>query len=155
MNEELFYLAPETFVDRPRAWDRNDGAMYYAGLGGALDTTTGSFEQVTTTPSGYPSAPQAATTPSAQASSPWYAQIANALTSALPVAAQVYSAKKLTDLNIERARRGEAPLSPQQFVQTLPAHQVQVGPSEQAQKLLLWGGLAVGGLVLLRALKVI
>lgn len=149
MREELIYTSPEMMADSPRAWADE---AYYAGLSGALDTVTGSFDLLST-PSGAPASPQAA---QPSATSPgWLQSLVQGVTQVLPVAAQAYSAKKLTDINIDRARQGLQPLSPQQYQQLAPQAQVRVGMDDATKKLLLWGGGIALGLVALRAAKVI
>lgn len=144
-----YNLHPQSSMDDPSSWSREAG---YFGLGEDAGESI-----VLMTPSGAPAMPQAAATPSDTGTKPWYASIADAFSAALPVAASVYQQKKFTDLNIERSRAGLAPISAAQYAQQyqIPAAQVQVGPNDAAKKLMLYGGIAIGGLVLLRALKVI
>jgi len=143
-NAELFYTHPASMMDQGGHWEREEA--YFQGLGNAFDSATGTFD-VSTTPSGEASAPPGG--------GGFFDTIGRSLSTLLPVAAQAYSVKKLTDLNIERSRSGLQPLSPQQYAAMVPAAQVTVGPNEQAKKLLMYGGAAVVGLVALRALKVI
>jgi hypothetical protein len=146
MRHELFYTYPEQAMDDVAAWGGE--RMYFRGLGEDAGESV-----VMMTPSGQAASSQSASTPSAAGG--FFDAIGRGLTQLLPVAAQAYSAKKITDINIDRARAGLQPLSPAQYQSMMPAAQVTVGPNEQAKKLMLYGGLAVGGLVLLRALKVI
>jgi hypothetical protein len=145
MRAELFYVYPEQMTDSQRAWGNE--RMYFSGLG------EDAGESVLMTPSGAPAAPQAAQ-PSAT-SAGWLDSLVKGFSQALPVAAQAYSVKKLTDLNIDRARQGLQPLSTQQYAAMIPAAQVQVGPDDSTKKLLMYGAIGVGGILLLRALKVI
>jgi hypothetical protein len=147
MRSELFWTAPCNMLDDPRAWDSE--RMYFTGLA----SDGGETVDMLKTPSGAAAAPQAAQ-PSAT-SGGWLDSLIKGVSQALPVAAQAYTVKKLTDVNIDRARQGLQPLSAQQYQAMIPAAQVQVGPDDAAKKLMLYGALGVGGILLLRALKVI
>lgn len=139
--QELYYTHPESMMDNPGLWASEHG--YLDGVG----SDGGETVDMMTTPSGAPSTPAGA--------KPWYESIANAVSSIVPVAANVYAQKKFTDLNIARAQQGLAPLSAQQFSTQyqVPLAQVQVGPNDSAKKALYIGGAVLGGLVLLRVLK--
>ena len=69
---------------------------------------------------------------------PWYAAPIAALTS-------IYQAKKLTDLNIKRAEQGLPALSASD---TAPQMNFGLAP-DQLNKILMFGGLALGAIVLL------
>ena len=73
---------------------------------------------------------------------PWYSSV---LRSTLPVLATTYQQQQLTKLNIARIGQGLPPLSAQEYAQSymVPAAQVQVGPTQEAQRLLIWGGAAL------------
>lgn len=150
---ERAFLYPEQHADNPDHW-ASEGAYFKSddyGLGEDAGESV-----VLITPSGAASAPQAATTPQSQAGVPWYESLAKTFaTTVLPVAASVYQQKKITDLNTERLRAGLPMLSPQQYSSMYPTASVAVGPNDQAKKLLMYGAVGVGALVLLRAFKVI
>lgn len=88
------------------------------------------------------------------AAKPWYETLVNAI---VPTAANIYAQKQLTSLNVARSQQGLAPITAAEFQRTYQpaAAQVQVGPSAQAQKWLMYGAVGVGALVVLRALKII
>jgi hypothetical protein len=77
-----------------------------------------------------------------KAKEPWYSSV---LRTALPVLASTYQQNQLTKLNISRMQQGLPPISASTYASQymVPAAQVQVGPSEQAAKLLLYGGGAL------------
>lgn len=143
---ELFYLFPEGGSDNPHQWSSEAG--YFKGLG------EDAGESVTMTPTGAPSSSQASNA-AATSSGGFFQSFANAAQQLLPVAANVYAQKKFTDLNLARAQAGQPLVSAAQFQQMYPTATVAVGPNETAKKLLMWGAIGIGGLVALRALKVI
>lgn len=75
-------------------------------------------------------------------SEPWYTSV---LRTTLPVLAQTYQQQQLTKLNVSRMNQGLPPLTAQAYAQNymVPAAQVQVGPSADAQKLMIYGGGAL------------
>lgn len=69
-----------------------------------------------------------------------------------PAYAAVKSAQaseKLTNVNIQRSAQGLPPLSAESMV---PAAQVQVGLQSQTQKMIVWGAVGLGAVVLLSVL---
>jgi len=102
----------------------------------------------TTTPSGMPTR-QA----DGGASTDWGA-IATAV---LPVALSVYQQQQMTRLNIARINAGQPPLSRSEYaaVYRAPSAEVQIGATESAQRMMMFLGLGVLGLVGLRAAKII
>jgi hypothetical protein len=134
----------ERSFDDPNYWD-NEGA-YFQGLGGDAGEETTMLPSNTST----------VTAPPSQQDKPWYETLVSSLTSTvLPAAAAVYQQKKLTDINVQRLRAGLQPLSPSQAQALVPQAQVTVGPDATTKKLLIGAAAVGGGLVLLRAFKVI
>lgn len=88
----------------------------------------------------------------ASSTEPWYTAV---LRSTLPVLAQTYQQQQLTKLNIARINQGLPPMSAAAYASQyqVPAAQVQVGPTEQAQKLLMYGGGALLAILAFRSLK--
>lgn len=87
-----------------------------------------------------------------QSTEPWYTSV---LRTTLPVLASTYQQQQLTKLNISRMSQGLPPLTAQDYAANymVPAAQVQVGPTAEAQKLLMYGGLALLGYLGLRAVS--
>jgi hypothetical protein len=142
-NPELFYTHPASMIDDGGGHWATEQA-YFQGLGEDAGESV-----VMMTPSGQTSAP-----PSGGGI---LDSLARSVSAVLPTLASVYQQKKFTDLNIARANQGLQPLSVQQYASAyqVPLAQVQVGPNDQAKKLLMIGGGVLVGLVALRALKVI
>lgn len=115
---------------------------YFSGLGDTAEMNAG---MVNVTPSGEPTR---------QAEKPWYETL---IQTAVPALTAAYAQNQMTKLNVSRINQGLPPLSAQEYaaVYQPPSAQVQVGPTQQATKLLMYGGLAVLALVGLRAAKVI
>lgn len=90
----------------------------------------------------------------AQESEPWYAAV---LKTSLPVIMNTYQQQQLTKLNIERMRQGLPPISAATYANQymVPTAQVQVGPTEQMQKMMLYGAIGIGALIFLRSRKMI
>jgi hypothetical protein len=124
------------------AWDNE--RRFYAGLGDTqeMNAAAGMIE---VTPSGVPTR---------QAETPWYESLFKA---AVPALTTAYAQNQMTKLNISRINQGMAPFSAAEYaaVYQPPSAQVQVGPTQQATKMLMFGGLAILALVGLRAAKVI
>lgn len=101
---------------------------------------------VTTTPSGQP-------TRQAESSTDWGAVV----NTALPVLANVYQQQQLTRMNVARINAGQPPITASDWARTYqpPSAQVQVGVTNRAEKMIMFGGLAVLALVGLRAAKII
>lgn len=139
-------------VDDPHRWASEYG--YLQGVGEDAGENV-----VMLTSSGAPAAPQAATTPSAAAAASGGTSILDTINKTLqtliPTAAAVYQTKQIAQLNAQRLQQGLAPLSTAEIQAMQPQVGVQVGPSEQAKKLMLYAALGLGGLVALRAFKVI
>jgi hypothetical protein len=79
---------------------------------------------------------------------------------AIPAYLQTKQTIAVADLNLERAREGLPPLDPQATAaqinvthQLPPQIQTQVDRAMSTGNLLLWGGIAVAGFFLVRALK--
>lgn len=70
---------------------------------------------------------------------------ASVLKSVLPVAASVYQQDQLMKMNLERVKHGQQPITGEQFASLyqMPTAQVQVGPSRDAQMMLMIGGAAL------------
>ena len=124
-SEAAYTLGPQ-YVDSPSRWLSEYG--YLSGL--ANDQATPTAEK------------------------PWYQSAVETL---VPAATAIYTQRELNKLNIERARQGLAPISASEFARTYqpPVARVQVEPGSQARNLLLWAALGIGGLVALRAAKII
>lgn len=100
---------------------------------------------VTTTPSGEPTR---------QSGTPVdWGQMINAI---VPTALSVYQQSQLTRMNVARINAGQQPLTAQEFsYYRVPSAEVQIGATAQTQKLMLYAALGLGGLVALRAAKII
>lgn len=85
---------------------------------------------------------------------PWYESV---LRSTLPVLASTYQQQQLTKLNVARINQGLPPLDASAYARQymVPAAQVQVGPTAEGQRMLLYVGLGIAGLIALKAFKVI
>lgn len=152
MRDELAYTYPEAETDNPRFWASEAGYFKTGELGLAEDAGE---SVVMVTPSGAPAATQAQQQPAQQAGGkPWYETL---ISSIVPVAANVYQQQQLNKLNMQRTQQGLPMISAADYLRTYaaPTATVQVGPSESAQRALLWGAGIIGGLVALRALKII
>lgn len=116
-------------------------------------------ETVLMVSSGAPAAAPAATTPSQAATSAGSSNILDSitrsLTSLVPVAANVYAQKKLIELNQQRSMMGQPLLTAAEFQALQPTANVVVGPNETAKKVMIYGGLALLGVLGLRAAKII
>lgn len=115
---------------------------YHEGLGEDAGENT---LVVATTPSGEPTRQSTGTD--------WGAVINNAL----PIALNVYQQQQLTRMNVARINAGQPPITASEFssVYQPPSAQVQVGVTNRAEKMIMFGGLAVLALVGLRAAKII
>lgn len=72
----------------------------------------------------------------------------DALARLLPVMASTYQQKQLLSVQVERARNGLPPLDASQY-----APGVKFGLSADTQRLVMWGGLALLGLLAFTALR--
>lgn len=118
------------------------------GYNGGLGEDAGeSVLMVTSTPSGQP-------TRQADTSATDWGQVIN---TTLPVLANVYQQQQLTRLNVARINAGQPPITASDWARTYqpPSAQVQVGVTSRAEKMIMFGGLAVLALVGLRAAKII
>lgn len=81
----------------------------------------------------------------------------DALTQVLPVAASIYQQDQFNKMNRDLVTAGKPPISAQTYMTTFatPSASVAVGPNATAQKWLIYGGVALLGLVGLRAAKII
>lgn len=101
---------------------------------------------VTTTPSGEPTRQNTGT------SVDW-GQIINAT---VPAVLSVYQQRELTRMNVARINAGQPPLTAQEFsYYRVPSAEVQIGATAQTQRLLMFAGLGVLGIVALKAAKII
>lgn len=66
----------------------------------------------------------------------------------LPSIAATYQQKQLLDVQVERARMGLAPLDVSQY-----APGVKVGVSPELQNLMMWGGIALLGVLAFSAMR--
>jgi hypothetical protein len=167
------YINPQVKFDSPRYWMTEDAYIENIpdyGLGGIMGvmgdgrSSWGMGEDAGETtillgPGGVTTEVQTPTLPGPGGGGgggggggvPWYQSLVQAV---VPAAANIYAQKQLTDLNIQRARSGLPMLTASQYSQyQVPT--VTVGPSSSAQKWMMYGAIGVGGLVLLRALKII
>jgi hypothetical protein len=115
---------------------------YHTGLGEDAGEST---LMVTTTPSGETTRQGGGTD--------W----GSIITGALPTLLSVYQQRELTRMNVARINAGQPPLSVQEYTSNyrVPSAEVQVGVAPNAQRMLMFGGLAVLALVGLRAAKII
>lgn len=81
----------------------------------------------------------------------------DALTQVLPVAASIYQQDQFNKMNRDLISAGKPPISAQTYMQNFatPSASVQVGPTADAKKWIMYGGIALLGLVGLRAAKII
>jgi hypothetical protein len=116
---------------------------FYEGRG--LGEEDGSYVMVTTTPSGEPTRQSPDTDWGAVARS------------VIPSVMSVYQQAQLTRMNVARINAGQQPLSAQEFGANyrVPSAEVQIGATAQTQRLMMFAGLGVLGLVALRAAKII
>lgn len=81
----------------------------------------------------------------------------DALTQVLPVAASIYQQDQFNKMNRDLITSGKPPISAQTYMQNFatPSASVQVGPTADAKKWIMYAGFGVLALVGLRAAKVI
>lgn len=74
----------------------------------------------------------------------------------LPAVASVYQQREFNKYNLALINKGQPPISAQQYTTMQPAAaKVEVGPTADAKKWLIYGGIGLLALVGLRAAKVI
>lgn len=130
-------------ADNPNRWSSEYGYLHGVGedAGETILMTSGGSQ---------------ASTPAQGASgSSLLDSITKGLTSLVPIAASVYQQKKLIELNQQRSMMGQPLLTAAEFQSLMPTAQVQVGPNETAKKVMIYGGLALLGVLGLRAAKII
>ena len=117
----------------------------YGHRGGLGEDAGENVLMVTTTPSGEPTR---------QAGGTDWGTVINAT---LPTLLNVYQQQQLTRLNVARINAGQPPLTPSEFGANyrVPTAEVQVGVAPRAERMVMFGGLAVLALVALRAAKII
>lgn len=80
----------------------------------------------------------------------------DALTQVLPVAATLYQQDQFNKMNRDLINAGKPPISAANYMQNYaPAAQVQVGPTADAKKWIVYAGVGLLALVGLRAAKII
>lgn len=124
---ERGYMAGVHTIDQAGRWEKEGG--YFPGLG---DDESGTMSNDSST---------------------WV----DALTAVLPVAATIYQQDQFAKMNRELISQGKPPISAQQYMQVYqPASaQVQVGPTADAKRWIMYGGIGLLALVGLRAAKII
>jgi hypothetical protein len=139
------------------AWDMFYPSKYYSGTGyrGRYHTSGEHLGQID--PFGGVGTP---TTTGDSNGEAWYSGILDFAKEAVPAYLAYDAQKDLMDLNLERARQGLDPVDPGiaapqlTVVHQLPP-EVQTGIADMkfaGMNILLWGGLAIGGFMLFRAL---
>lgn len=88
-----------------------------------------------------------------QESTPW----ADTIKTLIPVLLNTYQQQQLTKLNTERVKRGERPLTAQEYASQymIPATTVQVGLDPATKELLMWGAIGIGALWFAKRQKLI
>jgi len=85
--------------------------------------------------------PVASGLPATQPAGNWWDTLAQSAQKLLPSILTYQQAKDLNDINLERARKGQPPLSPAQY-----APQVNVGVAPQTQQMITYALLGLGAL---------
>jgi hypothetical protein len=80
-----------------------------------------------------------------QGTDSWFTTITNAAQKLLPVAIAAKQTSDINQINLDRARRGQAPLSAAYMSAMAP--RVNVGMSPDTQNMLVFGGLALAAVI--------
>jgi hypothetical protein len=106
-----------------------------------FDTESGSWYETMDTGTAV-AVPDPAT---AQGGDSWFTTIANAAKSIVPAVVAAKSQTDINAINLERARRGQAPLSAAYMAQMAP--QVRMGLAPDTQNMLIYGGIALAAVI--------
>lgn len=143
------YLYPVEMIDSPGYWDREES--YFGDTG--LMVPSRNLGDPNDNPNDYSwNVQSVSSAPAAAATQPtgFFDSLVSGFKSLVPVYLNYKQSEKLNQMNLDRARSGQPPISAASYAaMSAPAANVSVGLSPQTQNILIYGGLAAAGLLVM------